>query len=172
MPILHGISRDHYAIHAAQLLLTGRVYPMLMSSVSRAWGTLDRKSSLFKFVAKFFLKGVVLIFWHDIVYIELLHCVTKFELVWTWIEAAVIENAKKHRLNPTFPYSTFSVQNLTAPGVKQKNVRSTIISFLHYFIISEKMQIWFNYGRTVASRATDPGIQRVKLQKFHFNIIL
>jgi len=71
VPILHGISREHYAMHAAQLLLTGRVHPTLMSSVPQVWGTLDTKSTIFKLVVKFFLKGVVLIFWQDIVYIEL-----------------------------------------------------------------------------------------------------
>jgi len=35
-------------------LLTGQVYPMLMSSVPQAWGTFDRKSTLFKLVVKFF----------------------------------------------------------------------------------------------------------------------
>jgi len=63
-------------------LLTGQVYPMPMSNVSQAWGTLDR-STLFKLIVKFSLKGVVFIFWHDIVYIELLYFVTNFELVWT-----------------------------------------------------------------------------------------
>jgi len=38
---------------------------------------------LVSFNANFFLKGVVFMFWHDIVYIELLYCVTNFELVWT-----------------------------------------------------------------------------------------
>jgi len=56
---------------------------MLMSSVPREWGTLDRKSTLFKSIVKFFLKGVIFMFWHDIVYTELLYCVTNFELVWT-----------------------------------------------------------------------------------------
>jgi len=64
-------------------LLTGQVYPMLMSSVPHAWGTLDKKSTLFKLIVNFFLKGVAFMFWHDIVYIELLYCVTNFELVWT-----------------------------------------------------------------------------------------
>jgi len=45
-------------MHATQLFLTGQVYPMIMSSVHRAWGTLDRKSTLFKLIVKFFLKGV------------------------------------------------------------------------------------------------------------------
>jgi len=39
-----------------------------------------------------------------IVYIELLYCVINFELVWTWNKVAVVENAKKCRLYPTFPY--------------------------------------------------------------------
>ena len=51
----------------------------------------------------FFLKGVVFMFCHDIVYIELLYCVTNFELVWTCNKVAVVENAKKCRLYPTFP---------------------------------------------------------------------
>jgi len=83
VPVLHGISREHYAMHATQLLLTSQVCPMLMSNVPHAWATFDRKSTLFKLIVKFFLKGVVFIFWHDIVYIELLYCVTNFELVWT-----------------------------------------------------------------------------------------
>jgi len=63
-------------------LLTGQVYPMLMSSVPQSC-TLDRKSTLFKLIVKFCLKGVVFMFWHNIVYIDLFYCVTKFELVWT-----------------------------------------------------------------------------------------
>jgi len=104
VPTLHGISHEHCAMHATQLFLTGQVYPMLMPSVPRAWGTLDRKSTLFELIVKFFLKGVIFMFWHDIVYIELLYCVTGFELVWTWNKVAVVENAKKCRLKPTFPY--------------------------------------------------------------------
>jgi len=86
-----------------QTFLTGQMYPMLMSSVPQGWGTLDRKSTLFKLIAKFFLKGVVFMFWHDIVCIDLLYCVTNFEFVWTWNKVAVVENAKKCRLYPTFP---------------------------------------------------------------------
>ena len=63
----------------SNFLITCHVYPMLMLSVPHAWG----KSTLFKLFAKFFLKGFVLMFWHDIVYIELLYCVTNFEVVWT-----------------------------------------------------------------------------------------
>ena len=104
-----SISPEHYPMHATQLLLTGQVCPMPMSSVPHAWGTLDRKSTLFKLIAIFFLKGVVFMFWHDIVYIELFYCVTNFELVWTW-RVAVVENAKKCRLYPTFPYISYSWQ--------------------------------------------------------------
>jgi len=64
-------------------ILTGQVYPMLMSSVLQACGTLHRKSTLFKLIINFFLNCVVFMFWHDVVYIELLYCVTNFELVWT-----------------------------------------------------------------------------------------
>jgi len=65
----------------ANFLLTDQVYPMLMSSVLHAWGTLDRKSTLFKLIVKIFLNGVVFMFWHEIVYIELLYCVRNFEVV-------------------------------------------------------------------------------------------
>jgi len=64
-------------------LLTGQVYPMLMSSGLQAWGTFDRKSTFFKLVVKFFLNSVVFMFWRKIVYIELLYFVTNFERVWT-----------------------------------------------------------------------------------------
>jgi len=70
-------------MHATQLFLTSQVYPMLVSSVPHAWGTLDRKSTLFILIVKIFLNDVVFMFWHDIVYMELLYCVTNFKLVWT-----------------------------------------------------------------------------------------
>jgi len=35
VPTLHGISHEHYAMHATQLFLTGQVYPMLMLNVLR-----------------------------------------------------------------------------------------------------------------------------------------
>jgi len=63
-------------MHAAQLFID-------RPSVPQEWGTLDRKSTLFKFIVKFFLKGFVFMFRHDIMYVELFHCVTNFELVWT-----------------------------------------------------------------------------------------
>jgi len=91
-------------MHATQLLLTSQVYPMLMSSVPHAWGILDRKNTLFKLIAKFVLKGNNFMFGHDIVYIELLYCERNFELVWTGNKVAVVENANKCRLYPTFPY--------------------------------------------------------------------
>jgi len=70
VPILHGISCEHYAMHATQLSID-------RSGVPHAH---DRKSTLFQLIVKFFLNGVVLMFWYDIVCIELLYCVTKFEL--------------------------------------------------------------------------------------------
>ena len=84
-------------------LLTGQVYPMLMLSVPHAWGALDRKSTLFKLIVQIFLKGVVFMFWHDILYIELLYYVISFELVWTWNKVAVVYIAKTCRMYPTFP---------------------------------------------------------------------
>jgi len=74
VPILHGISREHYVRHATQPLLTGQGCPML--GVPNAWGTLDRKVTLFELIVNFFLKDVVFMIWRDIVYIELLYCVT------------------------------------------------------------------------------------------------
>ena len=41
-------------------------------------------------------------FWHEIVYIELLYCVTNVKLVLTKNKVAVVENAKKCRMYPTF----------------------------------------------------------------------
>jgi len=46
-------------------------------------GDTRQKSTLFKLIVKFFVKGVAFMIWHDIVYIELLYCVTNFEVVWT-----------------------------------------------------------------------------------------
>jgi len=66
-------------MHATQLFID-------RSDVPHAHGTLDRKSTLFKLIVKFFLKGVVFMFWHDIMCIELLYCVTNFELVWLEIK--------------------------------------------------------------------------------------
>jgi len=47
VPILHGISRERYAMHATQLFIDRLVVP-------HARGTLDRKSTLFKLIVKFF----------------------------------------------------------------------------------------------------------------------
>jgi len=47
VPILHGISREHYAMHATQLYIDRSGVPHAMSSVPHAWGTLDRKSTLY-----------------------------------------------------------------------------------------------------------------------------
>ena len=83
MPILHVISREHYAMHATQLCIGRSGVPHDHVECAHAWGTLDRKSTLFKIIVKILLKGALSMFWHDIAYIELLYCVTNFELVWT-----------------------------------------------------------------------------------------
>ena len=82
MPILHGISRERYAMHATQRFIDRSGVFHDHVECAPGMGTLDRKSTLLKLIVKFFLKGVVFMFWHDIVYIELLYCVTNFELVW------------------------------------------------------------------------------------------
>jgi len=113
---------------------------MLMSSVPHAWGTLDRKSTFFKLIAKFFLKGVVFICWHDIVYIELLYCVTNFELVWTWNKVAVVENAKKCWLYPTFPY------RLTFTFIKTKCFCTYVVDILQVLLeIITHIRCWKYY---------------------------
>jgi len=45
-------------MHATQLFID-------RPGVPHAWGRLDRKSTFFKLIVKFFLKGVVFMFWHQ-----------------------------------------------------------------------------------------------------------
>ena len=71
-------------------LLTGQMYPMLMSSVPQAWGTFDRKSNHFIMIVNFFLKALFSCFGHDIVYIELLKVVFS------------VSNGKNH-ISPLLP---------------------------------------------------------------------
>jgi len=61
----------------SKFLLNDQVCPMLMVSVPHSRGI------FFKLIVNFSLKGVVFMFWNDIVYIKLLYCVTNFEVVWT-----------------------------------------------------------------------------------------
>ena len=68
MPILHGISREHNAIHATQLFIDRSGVPHAHVECVPCMGTLDSKSTFFELIVKFFLKGVVFMFWHDIVY--------------------------------------------------------------------------------------------------------
>ena len=70
------------------------------------------KNTRLKSIVKIFLKGVVFMLWYDILDIELLYCMTNFELVWTWNKVAVVENAKKYLLYSTFPYD-FVLPNKT-----------------------------------------------------------
>jgi len=105
--ILHGISREHYAMHATQFFIDRSGVPHAHVECAPGMGTFHRESTLFKTIVKFFLKGVVFMFWHDIiVYIELLYCVTNFELVWTWNKVAVVENAKNVDCTPPSPTHT------------------------------------------------------------------
>jgi len=41
------------------------------------------KNTRLKSIVKIFLKGVVFMLWYGILDIELLYCMTNFELVWT-----------------------------------------------------------------------------------------
>ena len=77
MPILHWISRECYAMHATQRFIDRSSVPHAHVECAPAM-----ESTLFELIVNFFLKGVVFMFSHDIVYIELLYCVTNFELVW------------------------------------------------------------------------------------------
>jgi len=81
VPISHEISREHDAMHATQLFIDRSGVSHAHVECAPGMGTFDRKSTLFKLIVNFFLKGVVFMFWHDSVYIELLCCVTNFELV-------------------------------------------------------------------------------------------
>jgi len=103
VPILLGISREHYAMHANQLFIDRSGVPHAHVECASCLGTLDRKCTLFKLIVKFFLKGVVFMFWYDIAYVELLYFVTNFELVWTWNKVAVVENATKVSTVPHLP---------------------------------------------------------------------
>ena len=103
VPVLHGISREHYAMHATQLFIERSGVPHAHVECAHAWDTLDRKSTLFKLIATFSLKGVVFMFWHDIVHIELLYCVTNFQVVWIWNKVSVVENVKSVDCTPPSP---------------------------------------------------------------------
>jgi len=77
------MGHQHYAMHATQRFIDQSGVPHAHVEFAHAWGTPDRKSTLFKLIVKSFLKGVIFMFWHDVVYVELLYCVANFELVWT-----------------------------------------------------------------------------------------
>jgi len=59
VPILHWISREHYAMHETKLFIDRSGAPHAHVECVPCMGTFDRKSTLFKLVVKFFLKGVV-----------------------------------------------------------------------------------------------------------------
>jgi len=126
VPILHGISRDHYAMHATQLFIDRSGVPLLMSGVPHACGTPDRKSTLFKLVVNFFLKGVVFMFWHDIVYIELVYCVTTSKHVLTWNKVAVVKNVKSVNCTPP-PNITYAPKIVFAHSFARVRWTKTIL---------------------------------------------
>jgi len=68
VPILHGISREHYAMHAAQLFIDQSSLPHAHVECAPGMGHIRQKMYLFKSVVKFFLE-CVLMFLHDILYI-------------------------------------------------------------------------------------------------------
>jgi len=70
-------------MHAIQLFIDQLSVPDAHVECAPGMGHIRQKSTLFELMGKFSLKSVVFMFWHDVVYIELLYCVTNFELVWT-----------------------------------------------------------------------------------------
>ena len=83
MPILHRISCEHYAMYETQFFIDLPGVPHAHVECAPYMGHTGQKKKHFKLILKFFLKGVVFMFCHDIVCIGLLYCVTNFELVWT-----------------------------------------------------------------------------------------
>jgi len=75
VPMLHGISHTHYAMHATQLFIDRSGAPHAHVECAACLGHTRQKNYPFKFIVQFFLKGVVFMFWHDVVHIELLYCV-------------------------------------------------------------------------------------------------
>jgi len=57
VPILYGISREHYAMHATQLFIDQSGVPRAHVECAPGTGTLDRKSTLFKLIVNFFSEG-------------------------------------------------------------------------------------------------------------------
>jgi len=66
-PILHGISREHYVMHATKLFIDRSDVPHAHVECASGMGHTRQKRTLFKLIVKFFLKDVVFMFWHDIV---------------------------------------------------------------------------------------------------------
>jgi len=111
-----GISREQCAMHATQLFVDRSGVPHAHVECAPCMGRgLTEKVPLFELLVKFFLKGVVFIFLHDIVYIELLYCMTNFELVCTWNKVAVVGNAKKVS---TVPHLPLRVRQALPPPLK------------------------------------------------------
>jgi len=64
--ILHGISREHYAMHATQLFIEQSGVPRAHVECVPGMGHTQQKKYPFQIDCNFFLKGVVLMFWHVI----------------------------------------------------------------------------------------------------------
>jgi len=69
-------------MHATQLFIDRSGVPHAHIKCAPGMGHIRQKKKLFKLVVKCCVMGVVFKFWHDIVCIELLYCVTNFEHVW------------------------------------------------------------------------------------------
>ena len=119
-------------------------------------------------------------FWHDIVYIELLYYVTNFELVWTWNKVVVVENAKKCRQNSAFP-SLFKTNKCYHGGPLERRARGNCLRcppfnpalYVTFYQIKKSPQIYdFFIIREMASRAGWNGfsgrIINIELQKGHW----
>jgi len=77
-PLGYHVTR--YAMHATQLFIDRPGVPHAHVQCAPCMGHIRQKTCPFQIGCKIFLKGVVFMFWHDILYMELLYCVTKFEL--------------------------------------------------------------------------------------------
>jgi len=106
VPILHGVSREHYAMHATQLLIDWWGVPHAHIECAAGKGHTPQKKCHFWIDCKIFSEGRFLrvLAGYCVHSVALFYCVTNFSLVWTWNKVAVVEKAKKCRLYPTLPY--------------------------------------------------------------------
>jgi len=140
VPILLWILREHYAMHAAQLFIYQSSVPHVHVECASGMGHVRQKKYPLMGV-QFLLQGIVFMFWHNVAYIELLYCVTNFELVWTWVKAAVVRNAKKRRLCPNFPYMLICRNAVVVHAYLSKCWRDTCssVGMLKSFVIRKRL---------------------------------